>query len=55
MTKKDFEFLAQAIAILIENGIDKTVCKHFAEAIADYCALTNPNFNRLKFLKDCGL
>jgi hypothetical protein len=48
MTKKHFNSIADVLA---RNKVDPLVCREIATA----CAATNPNFDRRRFLIECGI
>ena len=56
MTRKDFELIARVISKLhpAENHISLELMD-LSEAFANALAITNPLFNRKKFLKACGV
>lgn len=63
MTRKHFEAIAAIIAnrkgwpdstIQFDQGYE-TALDHIEDDLADYFETVNPNFNRDKFLKACGL
>ena len=54
MTHKDFELIAQTIRSSMSyknEGTRRCVAFDFADALAE----TNPNFDRERFLKACGV
>ena len=51
MSKKHFELLAQSIRAIS----DAQSRRNAAEAISQVCAMTNPRFNRARFLAACGV
>ena len=62
MTRKQFEAIAQAFReiegdydIQACNDVSAGIIKYLAESIADVCADNNPNFDRERFIKACGL
>lgn len=55
MSRKHFEALAAALsasAHRFDSEHDRVVA---AETVADTCAHFNPNFDRARFLKACGV
>lgn len=52
MTKKHFEALAAALRTTSLTDKDHANVSH---RIADVCARFNPNFDRARFLKACGV
>lgn len=69
MTRKDYVAIARAInvaaAACVKAGSGYTTqtqnvaasgaCRITAEAIAEHCASDNPRFDRVRFLKACGV
>jgi hypothetical protein len=60
MTKKDYELIARVLretSVLCLGGSykDARAIQAYAEAFADEFALTNPRFNRERFLAACGV
>lgn len=53
MTRQDFQLIADVISNLNSDGGDPYT--YVAEAFADKLADTNPNFDRARFLKACGV
>ena len=54
MTRKDFVLIARTIRNSSEI-IDETALEALAENFAEELAETNPNFDRDRFLKACGV
>lgn len=54
VTKKDFEAVAEIISSNRGDGVEYTL-DMIAINLADYFAEQNPNFNRDRFIKACGL
>ena len=66
MTRKDYEKISRVIA---DNGLDRmqSMCPtefeygreyvraQIAESMADMLQADNPNFDRARFLKSCGI
>lgn len=65
MTKKHYEAIAKIFRSQLRSADNHTRKEHrtieryttesTAKEIADYFATDNPKFNRLRFLKDCGV
>lgn len=65
LQKRHFEFIAatlktRAVAVNAYPNQAQSVCglyevRRLAEAFADECASTNPQFDRLRFLRACGV
>ena len=55
LTKKYFRAIAEIIEKAHNRPCGLIVAKPFIEEIADYFVGQNPNFDREKFLKACGL
>lgn len=58
MTRKDFEGMAKAIrSSRPENPLSggHTIADRIAEEIATVCAKSNPQFDRTRFLRACGV
>ena len=57
MTKKHFKAIAEIISEHnLTSYIDpKAAIRSIAEELADFCATTNPHFDRAKFLEACGI
>lgn len=61
MTKRDFEAIAAAVfrAFGQSQPVDGHRCEYplhaTAGALADVCAASNPRFDRVRFLKACGV
>ena len=54
MTKKDFELIAAAVKEITADNYKQTR-EDKAGLFADALALTNPRFDRAKFLTACGV
>jgi hypothetical protein len=54
MTKKDFELIAKAVKEITADSYKQTR-EDKANLFADALALTNPRFDRAKFLTACGV
>ena len=55
MSRKHFIAIAAAILENREATDNTDVVDMMARAIADVCASTNPQFNRVRFLRACGV
>lgn len=57
MTRKDYILLAAALKSAQPPGMQGEAVQHMVDCkrIADALATTNPRFDRLRFLKACGL
>lgn len=63
VTKKHYKAIAEIINYQVRYNANADpnedgslmVCEDIAKELADYFAEDNPNFNRKKFLKACGL
>lgn len=58
MTRKDFELIAGALLAAKNLGDDNEGAVPFGEIcqiLADSLATTNPRFDRVRFLRACGL
>lgn len=59
VSRQTFEALATAIRRQIDiYGQDRTVvttCEEIANEAADHFAVSNPRFDRARFMKACGL
>ena len=58
MTKKHFKAIAGIIKEdipIAKNHAAYLRIEHIAEKLADFCATMNPLFDRVKFLKACGI
>lgn len=53
MTRKDSEKIAEIIHCHADTAYGFIVTKPFVEHLADYLAITDPRFNREKFLTTC--
>jgi hypothetical protein len=53
MTRRDFEVIAATISQLYLG--DEALRAHIAGVFADNLYMTNPRFDRERFLKACGL
>ncbi len=51
MQRRHFELIAEAIQELGDVAIRPFMARHFASKLA----ATNPNFNRARFLRACGV
>ena len=56
MTKKDYVLIAEVLNKFprLDYGVE-SVLEELAEEMADALALTNPRFDRAKFLTACGV
>ena len=52
MTRKDFKLIAESLflSVCAEDDV-QTVCRRMADALA----ITNPRFDRARFLQACGI
>ncbi len=53
MTQKHFEKIAKIISMLQADNFGRLTIQSIAEQFADELALTNPKFDREKFIKAC--
>lgn len=56
MTRKDFQFIADVIKAMPSHSVSlRAQRESCARAFADALPATNPNFNKERFLKACGI
>lgn len=55
MTQKDYELIARVLSTTKELGYEQPTIYRIAFDLADALALTNARFDRVKFLKACGV
>jgi len=58
MTRKDFQLIARAVndaASRFEIGEGRLAIENFAHELANACEDVNPNFDRARFLRTCGV
>jgi hypothetical protein len=59
MTRKDFQLIADVLKPWITRdgtpGVEDALCASIARDFADKLASTNPNFDRERFLRACGV
>jgi hypothetical protein len=54
MTRKDYELIAQTLRYADEI-VDEIALEALAEVFANALVITNPAFDRARFLKACGV
>lgn len=59
MTRKDFQLIADVLKPWITRDgtpdVEDALCASIARDFSDKLASTNPNFNRARFLRACGV
>jgi predicted secreted Zn-dependent protease len=55
MSRKDYGLIAEAIKARMDCTTQRAIVRDIANSIADKLQADNPNFDRAKFLKACGL